>query len=39
MMITGGWNGQRNASITQKDPVHVEDAFKDNDMIPDGWNR
>ena len=36
-MITGGWNSQRRASITQQDPGHVEDAMKENKMIPGGW--
>ena len=39
MMITGGWNSQRRASITQQDPGHVEDAMKEVEMIPGGWNR
>ena len=37
-MITGGWNSQRRASIIQKDPGHVEDAMKENKVIPGGWN-
>ena len=38
-MITGGWNSLRKASITKKDPCHIEDAMKENKMIPSGWNR
>ena len=30
---------KRKASITQQDPGNVEDAMKENDMIPGGWNR
>ena len=38
-MITGGWNSQSRASITQQDPGHIKDAMKKNEMIPGGWNR
>ena len=31
-MITGGWN-------TKQDLGHVEDATKEIEMIPGGWNR
>ena len=34
-MITGGWNWR--ASIIQQDPCQVEDAKKENKMIPGGW--
>ena len=30
---------KRKASITQQDPGNVEDAMKENEMIPGGWNR
>ena len=38
-MITGRRNSQRKASITKQDPCHIEDAMKENEMIPGGWNR
>ena len=38
-MITDGWNSQKRARITQQDPGHVEDALKENEMIPGEWNR
>ena len=38
-MDAAGWNSQRRASIIQQDLGHVEDALKENKMIPGGWNR
>ena len=29
----------RRASITKQDPGHLEDAMKEIEMIPGGWNR
>ena len=37
-MIPGGWNSQREASITQYDSDPVEHAMEDKEMIPGGWN-
>ena len=28
---------QRKASITKQDPCHIEDAMKENEMIPGPW--
>ena len=38
-MIAGQWNSQGEAKIIQQDLGYVEDAMKEKEMIPGGWNR
>ena len=38
-MIPVGWNSQKEAGNTQKNPGPVEDVLLEKETIPDGWNR